>query len=94
MINVGNFRPCQHLPNTLRPKLIMLNTDRGLYGRVMSVYMMTLALSGFSASLSGVLMDQIGGAATMLLQGALLAVFVVLMSNFNGGYRKIRNSIS
>jgi hypothetical protein len=30
----------------------------------------------------------------MLLQGAILAVFVVLMSNFNGGYRKIRNSIA
>jgi MFS family permease len=79
---------------TINQTLIMLNADRALYGRVMSVYMMTWALSGFSASLSGVLMDQIGGAATMLLQGALLSIFVVLMSNFNGGYRKIRNSIS
>ncbi len=79
---------------TINQTLIMLNADKALYGRVMSVYMMTWALSGFSASLSGVLMDQIGGAATMLLQGAMLAVFVVLMSNFNGGYRKIRNSIT
>ena len=72
----------------------MLNTDRALYGRVMSVYMMTWALSGFSASISGVLMDQFGGAVTMLLQGAILAVFVVLMATFNGGYKKIRNSIA
>jgi MFS family permease len=79
---------------TINQTLIMLNTDRALYGRVMSVYMMTWALSGFSASISGVLMDQFGGAVTMLLQGAILAVFVVLMSNFNGGYRKIRNSIA
>jgi len=79
---------------TINQTLIMLNTDRALYGRVMSVYMMTWALSGFSASISGVLMDQFGGAVTMLLQGAILAVFVVLMSNFNGGYRRIRNSIA
>jgi len=79
---------------TINQTLIMLNTDSGLYGRVMSVYMMTWALAGFSASISGVLMDQFGGAVTMLLQGAILAVFVVLMSTFNGGYKKIRNSIA
>jgi MFS family permease len=79
---------------TINQTLIMLNADKALYGRVMSVYMMTWALSGFSASISGVLMDQFGGAVTMLLQGAILAVFVVLMSNFNAGYRTIRNSLS
>jgi MFS family permease len=79
---------------TINQTLIMLNTDRALYGRVMSVYMMTFALSGFSASASGYLMDNVGGAVTMLLQGALLAVFVVLMAVFNSGYRSIRDSIS
>ena len=79
---------------TINQTLIMLNADRAVYGRVMSVYMMTFALSGFSASASGYLMDNVGGAVTMLLQGALLAVFVVLMANFNTGYRSIRNSIS
>jgi MFS family permease len=78
---------------TINQTLIMLNADRGLYGRVMAVYMMTWALSGFSASLSGVIMDQFGGAVTMLSQGLVLAVFVVLMASFNGGYRKIRNSL-
>jgi MFS family permease len=79
---------------TINQTLIMLNADRAVYGRVMSVYMMTFALSGFSASASGYLMDNIGGAVTMLLQGAILAVFVVLMATFNSGYRSIRNSIS
>lgn len=79
---------------TINQTLIMLNADKALYGRVMSVYMMTWALSGFSASLSGVLMDHVGGAVTMLSQGLLLAVFVVLMATFNSGYRKIRNSIT
>jgi hypothetical protein len=60
----------------------------------MSVYMMTFALSGFSASAAGYLMDQVGGAATMLTQGLVLAVFVVLMATFNKGYRSIRDSIS
>ena len=79
---------------TINQTLIMLNADKALYGRVMSVYMMTWALSGFSASISGVLMDNVGGAVTMLSQGLMLAVFVVLMATLNGGYRKIRNSIS
>jgi MFS family permease len=79
---------------TINQTLIMLNTDRVLYGRVMSVYMMTFALSGFSASGSGYLMDNVGGALTMLLQGVVLAIFVVLMATLNSGYRTIRNSIS
>jgi MFS family permease len=79
---------------TINQTLIMLNAERALYGRVMSVYMMTFALSGFSASASGYLMDQLGGAVTMLLQGILLAIFVVLMATLNSGYRSIRNSIS
>ena len=79
---------------TINQTLIMLNTDRAVYGRVMSVYMMTFALSGFSASIAGYLMDTVGGALTMLSQGAILALFVVLMTNFNTGYRSIRNSLS
>jgi MFS family permease len=77
---------------TINQTLIMLNSDRALYGRVMSVYMMTWAISGFSASLSGVLMDHVGGAITMVLQGLLLATVVVLMATFNRGYRSIRGS--
>src|SRR5579871_6276998 len=68
---------------TINQTLIMLNADKALYGRVMSVYMMTWALSGFSASLSGVLMDNVGGALTMLSQGSILAVFVVVMATMN-----------
>jgi MFS family permease len=79
---------------TINQTLIMLNADRALYGRVMSVYMMTFALSGFSASISGALMDRFGGAVTMLSQGAVLAVFVVLMASLNKGYRSIRSSIT
>jgi hypothetical protein len=41
-----------------------------------------------------VLMDNFGGAVTMILQGGLLAIFVVLMAGFNCGYKQIRDSIS
>jgi MFS family permease len=79
---------------TINQTLIMFNADRAVYGRVMSVYMMTWALSGVSASVSGYLMDNVGGAVTMLLQGIVLAIFVILMSTLNSGYRSIRSSIS
>ena len=79
---------------TINQTLIMLNADKALYGRVMSVYMMTFALSGFAASMSGYMMDQIGGALTMLIQGLALSVFVILMASFNAGYRSIRDSIA
>jgi MFS family permease len=79
---------------TINQTLIILNTDQALYGRVMSVYMMTFAISGFSASASGYMMDQVGGAITMLVQGTALAVFVILMATMNRGYQQIRNSLS
>jgi MFS family permease len=78
---------------TINQTLIMLNSDKALFGRVMAVYMMTFSLSGFSASLSGFMMDHIGGAATMLGQGIVLAIFVVYMATMNKGYRQIRNSL-
>jgi MFS family permease len=78
---------------TLNQTLIMLNSERRLYGRVTSVYAMTFSLSGFSASLAGYLMDTLGGALTMLIQGSVLIVFVVVLRTFYGGYRRIRDSI-
>src|SRR5437879_422310 len=62
--------------STINNTLIMLNTDRNLYGRVMAVYMMTWALSSLSAAPFGALMDRIGGPPTMLLIGGTLALFV------------------
>src|SRR5262249_50731335 len=72
---------------TINQTLIMLNSEKSMYGRVMSVYMMTWALAGFSASVAGYVMDHLGGAITMLLQGAVLLIFVVMMATTNHGYR-------
>jgi MFS family permease len=75
--------------STINNTLIMLNTDRALYGRVMSAYMMTWSLSSLSAAPFGVVMDHIGGPPTMLLIGGTLAVFVVGMAVFHPGYRRL-----
>ena len=42
---------------TINQTLIMLNTDKALYGRVMSAYMMTWSLAPLSAAPFGALMD-------------------------------------
>lgn len=75
--------------STINNTLIMLNTDRALYGRVMSVYMMTWSLSSLSSAPFGALMDHVGGPLTMMLIGGTLAVFVVLMAAFHPGYRRL-----
>jgi MFS family permease len=75
--------------STINNTLIMLNTDRALYGRVMSAYMMTWSLSSLSSAPFGALMDYIGGAPTMLLIGVTLSVFVVGMATLHPGYRRL-----
>jgi MFS family permease len=75
--------------STINNTLIMLNTDRALYGRVMSAYMMTWSLSSLSAAPFGVLMDHIGGPPTMVMIGGVLAVFVVGMATLHPGYRRL-----
>ncbi len=75
--------------STINNTLIMLNTDRALYGRVMAVYMMTWSLSSLSSAPFGALMDHVGGPLTMMLIGGTLAVFVVLMASFHPGYRRL-----
>jgi MFS family permease len=76
--------------STVNNTLIMLNTDRALYGRVMAIYMMTWSLAPLSSAPFGALMDHIGGPPTMMLIGATLAGFVIAMSLFHPGYRRLR----
>jgi hypothetical protein len=58
----------------------------------MSVYMMTFAMAPLGAFMSGWSIDHLGGAATMLIAGITLSVFVVCMATLHPGYRKIRNT--
>jgi MFS family permease len=75
--------------STINNTLILLNTDRELFGRVMSVYMMTWSLAPLAAAPFGTAMDHVGGALTMILIGATLTVFVVGMTRFHPGFRQL-----
>jgi MFS family permease len=75
--------------STINNTLILLNTERSLYGRVMSMYMMTWSLSPLSAAPFGTAVDHIGGSLTMILIGGTLTVFVVAMTRLHPGFRKL-----
>jgi MFS family permease len=75
--------------STINNTLIMLNTDKALYGRVMAVYMMTWSLAPLSSAPFGALMDHIGGPTTMLLIGGFLALFVIGMATMHPGYKRL-----
>lgn len=79
---------------TINNTLIMLNTDKSLYGRIMAVYMMNMALVPISASFFGTLMDHFGGAPVMITAGLLVATFVVSMATCHPGYKKIRSIVT
>lgn len=75
--------------STVNNTLILLNTDRELYGRVMSVYMMTWSLAPLAAAPFGTAMDHLGGALTMILIGGVLTIFVVGMTRLHPGFRRL-----
>lgn len=75
--------------STINNTLILLNTDRALYGRVMSMYMMTWSLSPLSSAPFGTAFDHLGGSLTMILIGGTLTIFVVAMTLLHPGFRKL-----
>ncbi len=79
---------------TINNTLIMLNTDKSLYGRVMAVYMMNMSLVPVSASIFGTLMDHFGGSRVFIVNGLLIAVFVICMALFHPSYKRIRSIVT
>lgn len=75
--------------STINNTLILVNTDRELFGRVMAVYLMTWSLAPLAAAPFGTAMDHIGGSLTMILIGGTLTVFVVGMTRFHPGFRRL-----
>jgi len=75
--------------STINNTLILLNTDRALYGRVMSIYMMTWSLAPLASAPFGSAVDHLGGPLTMILIGGTLTIFVVAMVRLNPGFRKL-----
>lgn len=61
---------------TLNRMQIMLQTDRQLFGRVMSIYMMTWALVPAAVLPIGFIADRIGVGATMFFSAVALTIFL------------------
>ena len=65
---------------TLNRMLVLLNTERTLYGRVMGIYMMTWSLMPVATLPMGALVDAVGAPLTVACGGVLLAVSIVILS--------------
>lgn len=65
---------------TINRMLVLQNTERAVYGRVMSVYMMTWSMVPLAMLPIGVLVDWFGASATVAVAGALLTLVVGVVS--------------
>jgi predicted MFS family arabinose efflux permease len=73
---------CSAAYRSLNSTMVMSITPPGLYGRVMSVYMMTFALMPLASIPAGALADRIGPQITVGGAGALLVVSVLAIMQF------------
>jgi hypothetical protein len=73
----------------LNSTLIMMTTDRGVYGRVMGVYMMAQSIRPVSVLPISAIADAAGTSLTVLGCGAVCAVFVFAVAALYPGYRQI-----
>ncbi len=65
---------------TINRTLVVLNTDRQYYGRVMGTYAMTFSLMPIAAFPIGAIVDAVGAPATIAAAGALLTLAVLALS--------------
>lgn len=76
--------------NSYNNTLIMANTDPQLYGRVMSVYMLTFSLMPIAALPAAWLADLVGGRFAIGLGGVIVASFILSVAVFYPPYRMIK----
>ena len=74
----------------LNSTLIMSNTEPRLYGRVMSVYLLTFAVMPIAALPMAWIADQVGGPATIAGAGLVVAAVVGGVALLYPPYRRIR----
>ena len=73
----------------LNSTLLVLNTDRKMYGRVMSMYLMTQSIRPISVLPMSALVDVYGAPATVGAAGIFTVVFIGAVAIFYSDYRKI-----
>jgi MFS family permease len=75
--------------STLNSTMVMLNTDRAWYGRVMSIYMMNFALMPLATLPLGALSDVVNAPVAVGGAAALIVALVVWVAFFFPPYRKV-----
>ncbi len=73
---------------TINRILVMLETDKAFYGRVMSIYMMTWSLMPISLVPMGIMVDRVGAPLTVGVAGLMLAAFVTGITIFSPEIRR------
>jgi hypothetical protein len=74
---------------TLNSTLTLACTEPEYYGRVSSVPQLNFSFAAFLLVPIGVLVDELGAPAIMLVSGALILLFWAGVGLFIGGYRRI-----
>ena len=75
--------------STLNSTMLMLNTDRAWYGRVMSIYMMNWSLMPLATLPLGALADLIGAPFTEAGAGSIILIIVASVAIFYPNWRKL-----
>ncbi len=73
---------------TINRILVMLETDKAFYGRVMSIYMMTWSLMPLSLVPMGIMVDRVGAPLTVGVSALILAAFVAAVTVFSPDLRR------
>jgi MFS family permease len=79
---------------TINRILVMLETDREFYGRVVSIYMMTWSLMPLALVPMGVLVDSVGAPVTIGVAGIILSTFIAGITLFNPHVRRREDSVA
>jgi MFS family permease len=75
--------------STINNTLILLNTERAIYGRVMSVYMMTWSLAPMVGAGIAAAADHVGASMALGSAGVVVTVVTLAVGLFYPAYRRI-----
>lgn len=73
---------------TINRILVMYETDKAFYGRIMSIYMMTWSLMPLALVPMGIMVDQVGAPLTVGVTGLILAVLIASITAFSPYVRR------
>jgi MFS family permease len=90
ILAIGLFGACQSCYMSLNSTMLMGNTDPKLYGRVLSVNLMTFAVTPIAALPLAWASDQVDPRTAVLVSGVLVAVALAITTFLNPATRRAR----